>query len=96
MFTIKYQTFSLSPTQPADAPGSFYDRSEQIHGPFAMVSQEYKEGYSVVYCHRTEDALGMTFGPFIPPEQGDGGSRHPRPTLWVMNEQGATIAKYDL
>lgn len=89
MFTIKYRTFALSPKQ--DNHGPYYDMCEQIHGPFGFVSQETDDGCRVVYAHRDDGAPVMTFGPV---KVGVAGQ--PCPTLWVMNEQGATIAKYDL
>lgn len=93
MFTVKYRSFALSPIQ---SSGNLinYDMSEQIHGPFLFVSQEYESGKMVVYAHRDEHAAGFAFGPFVPSELA--GDDHPHPTVWVMNEQGATIAKYDL
>jgi hypothetical protein len=94
MFTIKYRTYSVSRIQPpADciAPTAFYDEHELIDGPFAMVSKEIDDGYVVVYAHREHNAPGMTFGPVKVDAAGQ-----PRPTLWVMNEAGATVAKYDL
>lgn len=95
MFTIKYRTYSLARTQPKDcSSGPFYDENEQIHGPFELVSKEQDEdGYTVVHCHRGTDPA-LTFGPFNQPEAA--GSKRPRPTLWVMNSAGATVAKYDL
>jgi hypothetical protein len=94
MFTIKYRSYSLSQNQPpADciAPTAFYDEHELIDGPFAMVSKELEDGYTVVHAHRDHNALGMSFGPVKA-----GAAGQPRPTLWVMNEAGATVAKYDL
>lgn len=94
MFTIKYRTFTPSATQCAD-PGSptYYDQNEQLHGPFDLVSQEMQDGLIVIYAHNGDDP-GTTFGPFRPPETAN--EEPPRPTLWVMNEAGATVAKYDL
>ena len=93
MFTIKYRSYSLSPKQSSDVP-TCYDEHELIDGPFAMISKEYQDGYQVVHAHRDHNAPGMTFGPCIYDEVA--GVHHPRPTLWVMNESGATVAKYDL
>lgn len=93
MFTVKYQSFQPCAMQQEGAP-TFYDKLEQVHGPFEFVSQEMIEGMIVVYAHREGGAPGMTFGPFQPPETI--GEKPPRPTVWVMNASGATVAKYDL
>jgi hypothetical protein len=93
MFTIKYRTYSVSRIQNG-APNSptMYDENEQIHGPFELVSKEQDEnGFTVVHCHRAGDAPGMTFDPLRTDAAGQ-----PQSTLWVMNEAGATVAKYDL
>jgi hypothetical protein len=92
MFTIKYRSYTLSAKQSSDGP--FYDEHELIDGPFAMISKEMDDGYPVVYAHRDHNAPGTAFGPVQIPETA--GQRQPRPTLWVMNESGATVAKYDL
>jgi hypothetical protein len=91
MFTVKYRTYNPCPKQPADCTSRQYDEVEMIQGPFAFVSKEMEDGYTVVYAHRDDTAPGYTFGPIFSDEAG-----RPRPALWVMNEQGATIAKYDL
>jgi hypothetical protein len=95
MFTIKYRFYVLAEAQSSDGP--FYDECESCHGPFEVVSQEREDGYIVV--HGIDPAgQPMTFGP----HKADGGvsdvprSMPPRPVVWVMNEHGATIAKYDL
>lgn len=98
MFTIKFRTYSPARTQPARTQPSegpaFYDENEQIHGPFELVSKEQDEdGYTVVHCHRGTDPA-VTFSDDHKDEAA--GSKRPRPIVWVMNEQGATIAKYDL
>jgi hypothetical protein len=92
MFTIKYRSYSLSRTQNEDesAPRC-YDEHELIDGPFATVSKEIEDGFVVVHAHRDHNSPGMTFGPIRAGEAGQ-----PRATLWVMNEAGATVAKYDL
>ena len=82
----------MASLQSSSVPVS-YDQVESIDGPFCSVSQEYDRGYMVVYAHRSPSELGMTYGPIMEP---DGTNQPPRPTLWVMNEQGATVAKYDL
>jgi hypothetical protein len=94
MFYTKYRSYSLSDNQPpvdCIAPKRFYDECEMIEGPFVQISKEMSQGYVVVHAHRSFDAPGMTFGPVIAEEAGK-----PRPILWVMNEAGATVAKYDL
>jgi hypothetical protein len=92
MFTIKYRTYSPARTQPSEGP-TFYDENEQIHGPFDLVSKEQDEdGYTVVHCHRGGDPAIM----FSDRRDESAGSKRPRTTLWVMNESGATVAKYDL
>ena len=92
-FTVKYQRYVPAAAQPADGP-VFYSPIQSIDGPFTSIHQEYKDGLLVVYAHRG-DELGMTYGPVFgtdaPPER-----QPPRPTLWVMNDQGQTVAKYDL
>lgn len=97
MFTVKYRTYSLSPKQPAEGP-RFYDECELIHGPFELVSKEVDEdGEIVVHAHRAGGAPGMTFKHCdIREDQVAGQLPRPRSTLWVMNESGATVAKYDL
>lgn len=96
MFTIKYRSYSLSRTQNEDesAPRC-YDEHELIDGPFAMVSKELDDGYVVVHAHRDHNYPGMTFGPIKSDNPTTDGPA-PRPTVWVMNEAGATVAKYDL
>lgn len=91
MFTVKYRTYRPSACQKDDAP-TFYDECEQIHGPFDLVSQEFEDGYKVVYAHRGEGP-GMAFGPI---KTDEGVESPPRPRLWVMNEAGATVATYEL
>ena len=91
MFTIKYRQFIPSAKQNGEGP-TFYDKTEQISGPYEFVSQEQSgDGFTVIHAHREGGAPGCTFGP-IPQLRGD----TPRPTLWVMNENGSTVAKYDL
>lgn len=104
MFTIKYRTFERAHQQNAAAGSpTYYDEHEQIHGPFALISKETDEnGYPVVHAHRSENEPGMTFTHSrirdLEDQQVAGQPEPPAPlsTLWVMNEQGATIAKYDL
>jgi hypothetical protein len=91
MFTIKYRFYNLAAQQPTEGP-QFYDQCESCHGPFEVVSQERSDGYIVV--HGIDPAgQPMTFGPYNPPDQV---ASAPRPIVWVMNEAGATVAKYDL
>lgn len=97
MFTIKYCAFNPSATQCVDQDSPvFYDRVEQLSGPYDHISQEYVDGYMVVYAHRDGGGLGMTYGPIKAPDVEPGKQPAPRPTLYVMNESGATVAKYDL
>lgn len=95
MFTIKYRTFApVEPLQQdlrAGAPPRAFQPSEQLHGPFLFVSQEHENGYVTVHCHSDDAGPGFSFGPCT-----DLPSDCPRPTVWVMNEHGATVAKYDL
>jgi hypothetical protein len=98
MFTIKYRQPVLQDAQPANGP-AIYTYIESLHGPFDGVSQSYEDGWCVVKAHRGHDVAdvtcpGMTFGPVVLDEAA--GEQRPRPTLWVMNEQGATLAKYNL
>lgn len=90
-FTVKYRMFEVSGLQPADGPPLFRP-VELLDGPFHHISQSWEDGRMVVHCHRDEVSPGMPYGPVIHAEADD----RPRPTLWVMNEQGATVAKYDL
>lgn len=94
MFTVKYRRFQPCSQQPIDGP-TFYDKVESIAGPFEHISQEYVDGLAVVYAHREGGAPGMTYGP-VQADQGPPGTNAPRPTLWVMNDSGATVATYDL
>lgn len=95
MFTIKYRFYTLA--QPvAGETANFYDECESCHGPFEVISQGRENGYITVSGIPTPGNLPMTFGPFVPPLDAPDPSRHPRPTIWVMNEGGATIARYDL
>lgn len=93
MFTVKYRTFECAKTQLVEGP-CFFDMHEHISGPYEQISQEYQDGYMVVHAHREGGAPGYTFGPIF--GQDESTDTPPRPTLWVMNEQGATVAKYDL
>jgi hypothetical protein len=99
MFTIKYRFFVLADQQPQEGP-KHYDQCESCHGPFEVVSQERRRGFIVV--HGIDPAgQPMTFGPhqidsLEAAAAGDLESQAPRPTVWVMNEAGATVAKYDL
>lgn len=91
MFTIKFRTYALAPIQCEGAP-LCYDENEQLHGPFDFVSKERDEdGCSIVHCHRGT-------GPAISFKDTGldevAGAKRPRPTLWVMNEHGATVATY--
>lgn len=97
MFTIKYRTYNPAP--PVDGMiNSGWLQHEQIWGPFEFVTQEAADdGKSIIYGHYKAipgetGGLPMTFGPI----GDDWPQNQPRPMLWVMNEQGATIAKYDL
>lgn len=91
MFTIKYRHFRPSVLQDESDPITRYDSIELIDGPFDLVSQEMDDGYLVVHGHRGENMLGTTFGPV---KEDDAG--RPRPTVWVMNEAGATVSTYRL
>lgn len=90
MFTVKYRSYSMAPAQCTEGPTN-YDENEQLHGPFTLISREQDlNGYAVIYAHNGDDP-GMVFGPIQADEAGK-----PRPILWVMNDAGATVAKYDL
>ncbi len=90
MFTIKYRYYELCAPAP-DTPAPQYSQCERLDGPYESVSTRYENGELTVYCSRNELSPGMTYGPI-----GETANDFPRPTLWVMNAQGATIAKYDL
>lgn len=93
MLTIKYRTY-VRVVDPAN--GDSFTAHEQIHTGFDMTSQEIEGGNMVVHAHRGGDP-GMMFGPWLPPEpEVAGQSSVPRPIVWVMNEQGATVGRYDL
>jgi hypothetical protein len=96
--TVKYRSYQLAAAQQSGGP-LHYDEIEQIHGPFAFVSKEMDDGYPVVHCHLDNGDPGLTLGPcrLGDMEEAAGGPQAPpRPTVWVMNYYGATIAKYDL
>jgi hypothetical protein len=99
MFTVKYRTYNLAPVQNADplAPRC-YDEVEMIYGTFELVSKEQDvDGNTVVHCHRPGGDPGLTIKHCDHgPEPAAGQLPAPRSKCWVMNEQGATVAKYDL
>lgn len=95
MFTIKYRYYTLTP-QPQGVTFICYDENESLHGPYEVVSKGMENGYPTVHCIPAPGELPMTFGPFVAPSDAPDPERHPRPTIWVMNDQGATISKYDL
>jgi hypothetical protein len=97
MFTIKYRTWNPAPEDSETAiPGSWV-KTEQLWGPFEFVSSETRAnglevyGYYKGYHDGDQRGLPMTFGPFC-----DAPKEQPHPVLWVMNESGATVAKYEL
>ena len=93
MFTIKYRYYQLSDQQPPEdclAPTKFWQEHEQLHGPYIGINKIMVNGYQMVECFDYTNPPN-TFGPYDHLEEGQ-----PRPVIWVMNEQGATIAKYDL
>lgn len=92
MFTIKYRSHVPADTQQAGVPIA-YDTVEQLSGPYHLISQEVEKGSIVVYAHDIHGNSQCTFGPHVWSETLSG---PPRPTLWVMNENGATVARYDL
>lgn len=97
MFTIKYRAWNAVEVAGQTAPS--YVENEQVWGPFEFVSKESTpDGLPVVYCHYSgsHQSLPMTFGAIPYPELEQQKNFHPRPTLWVMNENGATISKYEL
>jgi hypothetical protein len=98
MFTTKYISFQLSPLQSSDETDPrFYDRCETIDGPWSYISQSYDDETRgmVVHAHREGGAPGCTWGPVPHEDRAPGTQPAPRPTLYVMNESGATVAKYD-
>jgi len=95
MFTIKYRAYRRAPQQPTDGSTN-YCVHEQLHGPFAFVSQEIDDCSGAMVVHAHGDVAGsddprVMFGPIITDNDGT-----PRPVVWVMNETGATVARYDL
>lgn len=98
MFTVKYRTYSLAPTQNSDlsAPRC-YSETELIYGPFELISKEQDEdGYTVIHAHRAGGDPGLTLKHCEHADQAAGQPPAPRSTAWVMNANGATVAKYDL
>lgn len=96
MFTIKYRYYTLT-QQPQGVEFICYDENESMHGPYDVISKGMENGYPTVQgIPEPGPNLPMTFGPFTPPSDSPHPEKHPRPTVWVMNEAGATVAKYDL
>jgi hypothetical protein len=96
MFTTKYRYYEPAPA-PADCTSGGFTPCERIDGPYAAVSARYEGGYQTVYCDLGDQAPGMTFGPVLTGDTDNEAPRNfPRPTLWVMNAQGATVATYHL
>lgn len=96
MFTVKYRTYNLAPKQPAEGPRN-YDEVEMIYGPFELILKEQDEdGYTVIHAHRAGGGDPLTVKHCDHGDQVAGQLPPPRSTAWIMNEQGATIAKYDL
>ncbi len=98
MFTLKYRMHEVTNEQlPADCEAPKYASLpiEQIHGPFDEVSQSWQDRRMVVHANRHDGEPGMTFGPIITVAD-EPAFYVPRPTLWVMNESGATVATYHL
>jgi hypothetical protein len=94
MFTIKYRFYTLAAAQSVDGP--FYDQCESCHGPFEVVSQERDQNGSIVVHGIDPNGQPMTFGPARAEESAVLHNPSPRPVIWVMNDHGATIARYDL
>lgn len=95
MFTIKYRSHRLADAQDSETYPRFVAH-EQISGPYAFVSQEIENGRAVVYCHDEHGDSRLMLGPWVPAGPADGIPEGPRPTVYVMNASGATVAKYDL
>lgn len=98
MFTVKYRTYNLAPKQQAGGP-LCYDEVEMIYGTFELISKEQDEdGNTVIHCHRPGGAPGLTVKhcDHQDEKRAAGDLPPPRSTCWIMNEQGATVAKYDL
>lgn len=90
MFTIKYRSYQPASKQPCDGYVDYTSR-EEVTGPYSHVTQDVDENDQLIINAANGD-IRIMFGPWLPPE----GDRTPRPTVWVMNESGATVAKYDL
>lgn len=100
MFTTKYRYYEPAPTPPDCISGGFTP-CERIDGPYGSVSARWEGGRQIVYCDCGEANPGMTFGPINNDEpctiaEAEKQRNFPRPTLWVMNAQGSTIATYHL
>jgi hypothetical protein len=68
-----------------------------------VVSQSRENGYITVtgVPEPGSNELQMTFGPHNPQSGVDESAnivrkQAPRPIIWVMNEHGSTISRYDL
>lgn len=93
MFTVKFRHYELSDQQPPKdcvAPKKFYDECEYVSGPYQTVQKRMDDGWQIVTAYDGANP-GYTWGPFKDLDEGQ-----PRPTIWVMNDQGSTIAKYEL
>lgn len=95
-FTVKYRSFEAAVPSRYDPLAQRPIPVEQLHGPYAMVCQGHEGGDVAVYCHDEHGDCRITFGPWLPPERTELGDPIPRPTVYVMNAAGATVAKYDL
>jgi len=94
MFTIKYRTYRFAPQQPTLGEPC-YCTHEQILGPFEFVSQEVDDKTSQFVVHAyAPGGSSTTLGPVQRPDEGQ--QNPPPPIIWVMNETGATVARYDL
>lgn len=92
MFTIKYRSYQLSKLQ--DSNGPYFDEIEQLSGPYAHICKDIKNNAPIIYAHENlESPATCTFGPVVYDEDA---THPPRPTVFVMNERGATVASYRL
>jgi hypothetical protein len=98
MFTIKY----IYPTGQEMLSGPYdqisvewQDKDGNSVDPYAPAEQP-TDCYRVV-CAHLDGARGLMLGPNVPvPDPGNPAAVHHHSKVYVMNETGATVAKYEL
>lgn len=92
-FTLKYRYWALSPAQESDNFPNYMEL-EALSGPWDYVFKDMELGLPLIRAHNEGGSGSATYGPFLREELDRPGSPHP--VVWVMNESGATVAKYEL